>query len=99
MYGYRTPSSMKNQATWDEANKFCANIFFNFSVSASFLFFLIGLFFQNYLKSLFKDITIFNVTCLLITLIPMVLIVIVGTESHLKKIFDSQGNKKNTENQ
>ena len=86
-YGYRTPSSTKNQQTWNEANKYSANIMIYVGI--------INIIFPLYLGYMFHDppsdsIIIVSVAVFLISILSM----IIFTELHMKKMFDSNGNPK-----
>ena len=85
LYGYRTKRSMKNQDTWDVANRFCANIWLLlFGIAL-----ISALIFSYVLKS--PEMTRYvGYTSLagLILSIPI-------TEIHIRRIFDKDGNRKN----
>jgi uncharacterized membrane protein len=80
IYGYRTPRSMKNQDTWNVANKFSSNLMFGFSVL-----FIILMFFSYYL--------FFDKLLIIFLLIGLVTMIIL-TEFRLTQLFDKDGKRK-----
>lgn len=85
IYGYRTPSSTKNQDTWNEAQKYSANSF----IVLSFIYLALGF----VLSHLFENISIIyeNIIILL-----GVIIMIILDEVHLKKVFNKDGSRKSS---
>jgi len=81
LYGYRTQRSMKNQTTWESANKYSSLVFFKISLYS----FLIPVALYFLYPQLNVLITIVANTLLL-------LYVLYATEKHLKARFDTQGN-------
>ena len=81
LYGYRTQRSMKNQATWEAANKYSSLVFFKISLYS----FLIPV----ALYFLYPQL---NVLITIITNTLLLLYVLYATEKHLKTRFDTQGN-------
>lgn len=90
LYGYRTNSSMKNQQTWDEANRYSAKLMmwigFILSIAGVAITLLVGSLVtdKSTTSGLMAGITIAS------AILPAV-ILIAQTESHLDKTF----NKKN----
>lgn len=85
IYGYRMPSSMKNQDTWDEAQKLGG-------ISLSIFGVVIGIF---GLWSIIKPLDINNETALGVFLIVGVIVMIIIDEMKLRKIFNKDGSRKN----
>ena len=84
-YGYRMPSSTKNELTWSEANKYSANLMIYIG--------LINIAFPLYLGYMFRDhpsnaVLVAGVIIFAGSLATMIIL----TESHMKKMFDSDGN-------
>lgn len=83
IYGYRTKLSMKNQDTWDEANKYSANSFIIFGCTYLALGFI--------LSQLIKDVNDnFQIVIFLIGAVIMILV----DEFHLRKTFTKDGIRK-----
>ncbi|GAA0071176.1 SdpC immunity protein SpdL [Clostridium sardiniense] len=83
IYGYRTPSSMKNQDTWNESQKYSANAL----IILGFIYLALGFL----LSHLFEDISIvYENIIILIGVIIMILL----DEVHLKKVFNKDGSRK-----
>ena len=87
--GYRTSMSMKNQDTWDFAQKYCAKL-------------SLYLFFPSLILSIVsmpfsmnKSTAIIGTMGLIVTLIQMMsfAVIIIYTEKALKKNFDKNGNR------
>ena len=85
VYGLRTSMSMKNQDTWDEANKRSTHMMLLVSALTCILQ-LIGIVFNINQESTILYATIFLVAGLIIGVILI--------EKQLKTIFDKDGNKK-----
>jgi uncharacterized membrane protein len=83
-YGYRTSTSMKSQAAWDEANRFSANVMIWMAVAAI-LFQLVTQIFFGFMVSFPTSGVFLAITQL--TTIPI-------TELHLRSIFDQNGRRK-----
>lgn len=83
IYGYRTKLSMKNQDTWNEAQKYSANTFVIFG------FIYVSL--QFVLSYLIRNISIGYEN--IIILIGLVIMIILD-EVHLKKVFNKDGSRK-----
>ena len=88
LYGYRMPSSMKNQQTWDEANSFSAR----YMIKLGLIVMVAGFILAGCLSllSIKKDVQMGLQTALLvITSITVALLLIASTEKHLSKVFDN----------
>ena len=88
--GYRTPMSMKNEETWEYANRFFGKLWFRFGIVLGLisiipLFFVIG-----------KDKDTVGFAGLIICFVQMavMLIPVIPTEISLRKRFDKNGNRK-----
>lgn len=86
--GYRTKQSMKNQNTWNEANKYSSKmmifsgvILLVLSISITYLFKNSG-FISSYIS--------FGISLIICVLIPLI-----TTERHLNKLFDENGERRN----
>lgn len=84
LYGYRTKAALRNQQTWDEANRYsskqmlyCGSILLAIGIF-SFLSPSIGR----------TNINIATVLTIIFSILPVLL-----TELHLKKVFDKEGNR------
>jgi uncharacterized membrane protein len=84
IYGYRTSSAMKNQETWNEANKYAANLMVLISIAII----IIGS--LSYILLSLKT----GINLLGISIVFMLILTIVLTELRLKSIFDKEGNRK-----
>ncbi|GAA0086406.1 SdpC immunity protein SpdL [Clostridium sp. CTA-7] len=83
IYGYRTPLSMKNQDTWNEAQKYSGNTFL-----------ILGLIYvalEFILNYLIKNISIGYQN--IIVLIGVVIMIVLD-EVHLRKVFNKDGSRK-----
>lgn len=86
MYGYRTNSSMKNQETWDEANRFSAR----YTQRCGIVLVIIGIISVMILNNVSVPVKVLKWLKPLLTLLPLVIaaiLLIVVTERHLKKVF------------
>ncbi len=77
LYGYRTKSSMKNQQTWDEANRYSSKLMLAVSIIAIIISALIVYIFKTE-KAILISVVI--TLLLIVSVIPL-------TEWHLKKKF------------
>jgi uncharacterized membrane protein len=86
LYGYRMPSSMKNQETWDEANRFSVVVMIRYGWIVTFIGLIIS--FILSLVNLSVD-TQYLIAVLLIiaTSISLPVVIITTTEKHLRKVF------------
>lgn len=86
LYGYRTSLSMKNQQTWDEANRFSARLM----IRSGWILIFTGLIFSLIISTGVLNSTIQNLLRPLLLIggsIVSALILIGITEKHLKKTF------------
>ena len=84
-YGYRTRASMRNQQTWEEANRYSSKLMLlcgGILAATGLLSFFISSLSQT-------GIITGTILTFLFTLLPIPL-----TERHLKKLFDKEGNRK-----
>lgn len=84
--GYKTPFAMKNQETWNEGNKFAAIMLILsgiLSLSVSLLIIFI-----------YKETEINTARYLGIFAVFIICTVLLGTEIHLRKLFDRNGSRK-----
>ena len=88
--GYRTPRSMKNQATWDFAHKTCGRIWFRVGLV------LLPVSAAAMVPSLGRDVDTVGLWCAVVTLIQVGVLVgsIVPVERALKRNFDESGRKR-----
>ncbi|MEQ6121436.1 SdpI family protein [Reichenbachiella sp. MALMAid0571] len=84
LYGYRTKRSMKNQETWDEANRYSFNLMIPIGIITTLL---QGIFYFTLGSKNAVAIASAVMVVLLLITIPM-------TENHLKKNFDNEGKRK-----
>lgn len=88
LYGYRTISSMKNQQTWDEANRFSAR----WMVGCGMLVFIFGVVLTMvvyiYIEPAKTRSLILAASLLLSAIVPAILVLII-TEKHLKETFNN----------
>jgi uncharacterized membrane protein len=84
IYGYRSRFSMKNQSTWDEAQKYSANLFI---ITGSILVLLGGMqhiiFNESHLMSVIQT----------IELVSSVIVIYIMCEKHLRNMFNNDGTK------
>ena len=80
LYGYRTARSMENQRNWDEGNKFSAILMIKLGAAAI----VLGVLLLLLLPSAIMPPVSAGAT--LISLIAIVVILLVGTERHLKNL-------------
>ncbi len=92
--GYRTSLSMKNQATWDFSQKYCAKLSLYMFIPSLILSIVIMPFSIN------KSTALIAWTGLFVTLIQMMsfVVIMIYTEKALRKNFDENGNRKNESN-
>ena len=89
VYGYRMPSAMKNQQTWDEANRFSTW----YMIKSGLVLIIVGLLITLFFKA---DLVPGNVKELLTVLFLILsgiissVLIIVATEKHLDKTFDQK---------
>ncbi|RVU01480.1 SdpI family protein [Mucilaginibacter limnophilus] len=88
LYGYRTPTSMKNQQQWTEANCYSAK----FMVKAGMVLLIVGIVLSILLGQLDmpdKLRRLITVAGLITSSIAACVLLIVKTEKHLSKTFDN----------
>lgn len=86
LYGYRTEASMKNQQTWDEANRFSARLM----IKIGWILILVGLLFSLTFNAAILQPNIQNVlrpVLLLISSTAAAVVLIAVTQRHLEKTF------------
>lgn len=89
LYGYRMPSAMKNQETWDEANSFSAR----YMIKLGLIMIIAGCILVACLNlANMKEDTRMGIYAALLVVSSMVMAVllITGTEKHMSKIFDNK---------
>ena len=89
LYGYRMPSAMKNQQTWDEANGFSAR----YMIKLGLIMIAIGIVLVACLEmiSIKEDARMGLLAALLVvSSMTMAVLLIVGTEKHMNKVFDNK---------
>lgn len=93
IFGYRTNMSMKNKDTWDFAHKYFGKLWFRLGwllipISVIPMLFVIG-----------KGEDIIGTVGMVVMVIDLILLIapIFPTERALKKIFDKDGNKRNSD--
>lgn len=84
IYGYRSRFSMKNQSTWDEAQRYSANIF----IKAGAILSLLG--FTQHI--IFKESELMN-RIQIIELVSSIIIIYIICEKHLKNMFNKDGER------
>ena len=85
IYGYRSSFATKNQATWEEAQKYCSNAF----IIAGLALMLLG----GFQYFLLRDSSVAEILQWVEVILGVVLIYIL-TELHLKTIFNEDGSRK-----
>jgi uncharacterized membrane protein len=89
LYGYRMPSAMKNQQTWDEANGFSARYMIKLGLIVMVVgFILVGCLEQVSLKQ--EAQMGLQAALLIIASMAITVLLIIGTEKHLSKVFDNK---------
>jgi uncharacterized membrane protein len=83
IYGYRTKLSMKNQDTWDEAQKYSANSL----IILGFIYVVTGFVISQLVKNISTDYE------LIIFLIGAVVMIAID-EGHLRKVYNTGGIRK-----
>jgi uncharacterized membrane protein len=89
LYGYRSPSSMKNQQTWDEANRFSSRYLVRLGLILVMIGLLISFIFNAEVLPIKLEILLRPVL-LIGTAMASAVILIVTTEKHLAKTFDKE---------
>jgi uncharacterized membrane protein len=88
-YGYRMPSSMKNQQTWDEANSFSAR----YMIKLGLTLIVMGLILVPCLNLIgMKEGARMGLRAalLIVSSMAMAVLLIIGTEKHMSKVFDNK---------
>ena len=88
IYGYRYKFSMRNQYTWDEAQRYSANIF----IVTGLILILLGV--MQHL--IFNESNTMN-TIQGIELLSSVIIIYIICEKHLRSLFNKDGSQKTSE--
>ena len=89
LYGYRMPSAMKNQQTWDEANGFSARYMIRLGV----IMIAVGIASVVCLEQInMKEDTRMGLLAalLVVSSMTMAVLLIMGTEKHMNKVFDNK---------
>jgi uncharacterized membrane protein len=87
LYGYRTPASMKNQQTWDEANRYSTRLMIRYAL----IMLAIGLLITALVENMRMDKDAFmliKVGLMIASAIGMAVLLIINTEKHLHNTFD-----------
>jgi uncharacterized membrane protein len=87
LYGYRTPASMKNQQTWDEANRYSTKLMIRYAL----IMLAIGLLITALVENMRMDKDAFmliKVGLMIASAIGMAVLLIINTEKHLHNTFD-----------
>lgn len=82
-YGYRTPNSMKTQATWDFANHYSSQLMIKITIYSFALPFMCYLFYPH-----------LNILITLVGHSTLLILILFFTERELKSRFDKDGNPK-----
>lgn len=89
IYGYRTPRSMKNQETWEFANKYCGKLWLRIGIIMLIITSMLLVIAMTFGESIVLVCTSIFVTIQTVTIILSVLPV----EMALKKEFDDEGKR------
>jgi len=87
LYGYRTPASMKNQQTWDEANRYSTRLMIRYAL----IMLAVGLLITALVEDMRMDKDAFmliKVGLMIASAIGMAVLLIINTEKHLHNTFD-----------
>ena len=89
--GYRTPMSMKNEETWEYANRFFGKLWFRFGIAVGLISIIVLFFFIG------KDKDTIGFTGMIICYVQIVgmLLPCIPTELALRRNFDKNGKRKN----
>jgi uncharacterized membrane protein len=89
LYGYRMPSAIKNQQTWDEANHFLAVYMIKLGLVMIVMGFVLVACLG--LVSMREDARMgLNAALLVISSMTIAVLLITGTEKHMSKVFDKK---------
>ena len=88
--GYRTPMSMKNEETWEYANRFFGKLWFRFGIAVGLISIIVLFFFIG------KDKDTVGFAGMIICYVQMavMLLPVIPTELALRRRFDKYGNRK-----
>lgn len=88
--GYRTPMSMKNEETWEYANRFFGKLWFRFGIAVGLISIIVLFFFIG------KDKDTVGFAGMIICYVQLVAILlpVIPTELALRRRFDKNGNRK-----
>lgn len=89
LYGYRMPSAMKNQETWDEANHFSAVYMITLGIITIVAGFVLTISLDMISMKEDRQIAI-QTALLVVSAITMAVLLMMGTEKHLSKVFDNK---------
>ena len=90
LIGYRTPMSMKNQDTWDFANRYFPKVWIKMSVMTFVLTLICWLVLRNQSIAVAEKVA----TAIILIQTAILLFSIIPCEIALKKNFDKDGNRK-----
>ena len=82
IYGYRTKLSMKNQDTWNEAQRYSAYSFLIFGL----IYLIAGLVFHLFLQNI-------DMIYQILVFLTGIFIMIIFDEGHLRKMYNKDGSK------
>ena len=88
--GYRTPMSMKNEETWEYANRFFGKLWFRFGIAVGLISIIVLFFFIG------KDKDTVGFAGMIICYVQLVamLLPVIPTELALRRRFDKYGNRR-----
>jgi uncharacterized membrane protein len=89
LYGYRTDSSMKNQQTWDEANRYSTRIMIRYA----WIMLTVGIAItlpMEFIRVKEDVFTLIKVSLMIAGSLIMVVVLISSTEKHLRETFDDK---------
>ena len=89
LYGYRMPSAMKNQQTWDEANSFSARYMIKLGLITIIAGFVLVACLD--LANMKEDARMgLHAALLVVSSMAMAVLLITSTEKHMNKVFDNK---------
>jgi len=88
--GYRTPMSMKNEETWEYANRFFGKLWFRFGIAVGLISIIVLFFFIG------KDKDTVGFAGMIICYVQLIamLLPVIPTELALRRRFDKNGNRR-----
>jgi uncharacterized membrane protein len=89
LYGYRMPSAMKNQQTWDEANSFSAR----YAIKLGVIMIIAGLVAMVCLNLIIMKESMrmgLHAALFIVSALLTAVLLITGTEKHMSKVFDNK---------